>query len=183
MVAAQNLPKLVDVGTAARYGGHGNLDMAGPLTPGVHIDHRFVTSPTADNPVRIYTPDGSGPFASMVYFHGGGWVFGHIDQYDAQLTDLAKRTHSKIISVNYQKAPEHKFPIPHDDCYATLKWVVENASELEIDPKKIGVAGDSAGGNLAAGVALRARDERLVDLAYQMLIYPAVDMDFSTETY
>lgn len=183
MMAARNLPKISEVGTAARYNGHGDLDMAGPLTPGVEISHRFVTSPTADNPVRIYTPQGSGPFGAMVYFHGGGWVFGHIDRYDAQLTDLAKRTNSKIISVNYQKSPEHKFPIPHDDCYATLKWVVENAAELSIDPRKIGVAGDSAGGNLAAGVALRARDEQLVALAYQLLIYPAVDMNFDTPSY
>lgn len=178
-----NLPDVWEVGTAARYDGHEEVDLAGPIEDGVTITHRFITSPTADLPIRIYTPEGSKPFGALVYFHGGGWVFGHIDRYDAQLVSLAKRTNSIAISVNYQKSPEHKFPIPHDDCYAALEWVFENAQSLNIDPKKVGVAGDSAGGNLASGVALRVRDQAKFSLAYQLLIYPANGLDFDAPSY
>jgi acetyl esterase len=82
--------------------------------------------------------------------------------------------------VNYQKAPEHKFPIPFDDCYAALEWVFTNAEEWNIDPAKIGIGGDSAGGNLASGVALKARDSRTPIIAYQLLIYPCIDLDFDS---
>jgi acetyl esterase len=87
-----------------------------------------------------------------------------------------------IISVNYQKAPEHPFPTPFDDCYSTLLWVKSHAKELGIDPNRVGVGGDSAGGNLAAAVAVKARDEN-VELSYQLLVYPCVDRDFSTKSY
>lgn len=180
---ALNLPEAWEIGTAGRYNGHEEVDLAGPIEDGVTITHRFITTPTADVPVRIYTPQGQQPFAALVYFHGGGWVFGHIDRYDAQLVSLAKRTNSVAISVNYQKSPEHKFPIPHDDCYAALEWVFENAHSLHVDPRKVGVAGDSAGGNLASGVALRLRDEGKYSLAYQLLIYPANGLDFQAKSY
>jgi acetyl esterase len=157
--------------------------MAGPIEGGVRIDHRFISSATADLPIRIYTPEGPGPFNAFIYYHGGGWVFGHIDRYDAQLVSLAKKTNSVVVSVNYQKSPEHKFPIPHDDCYETLEWVAANGAYLNINVKKIGVGGDSAGGNLASGVALRARDEGKITLAYQLLIYPANGLDFEAPSY
>ena len=99
---ALNLPEAWEIGTAGRYNGHEEVDLAGPIEDGVTITHRFITTPTADVPVRIYTPQGQQPFAALVYFHGGGWVFGHIDRYDAQLVALAKRTNSVAISVNYQ---------------------------------------------------------------------------------
>ena len=180
---ALNLPEAWDIGPAARYGGHAEVDLAGPIESGVRIDHRYITSPTADLPIRIYTPEGTGTFNALVYFHGGGWVFGHIDRYDAQMVSLAKKTNSVVISVNYQKSPEHKFPIPHDDCYATLKWVAAHGEYLNINVSKIGVGGDSAGGNLASGVALRARDEGKIKLAYQLLIYPCNGMDFEAASY
>jgi acetyl esterase len=156
--------------------------MGGPIGTGATISHRFITTPTADVPVRIYTPKTPGPHHAMAYFHGGGWVFGHIDRYDAQLVDIAEKTNSVIVSVNYQKSPEHKFPIPHDDCFATVKWMIENSQALNINPLDIGVGGDSAGGNLAAGVALRARDEN-IHIAYQLLIYPATSLNFEAESY
>jgi acetyl esterase len=117
-----------------------------------------------------------------VYFHGGGWVLNFLDIYDASLARLANQSGATIISVNYQKAPEHPFPIPFDDCYATLLWVIANAAELQIDPSKIGVAGDSAGANLASAVAIKARDNK-VSVAFQLLIYPCNDRDFQTESY
>jgi acetyl esterase len=118
----------------------------------------------------------------MVYFHGGGWVLNFLDIYDAALHRLANQSGSVIISVNYQKAPEHPFPTPFDDCYSSLLWVKSHATELGIDPNRIGVGGDSAGGNLAAAVAVKARDEK-VSLSYQLLVYPCVDRDFTTKSY
>ncbi len=182
MQAALNLPDVSEIGVAARYGGHEDIDLGGPIGDGATITHRYITTPTADVPVRIYTPTSKGPYGGMVYFHGGGWVFGHIDRYDSQLVEIAEKTHSVIVSVNYQKAPEHKFPIPHDDSYAALLWVKENVERLQIDPKRIGVGGDSAGGTLAASVALRARDED-EEIAYQLLIYPATTLNFQAESY
>ena len=91
---------------------------------------------------------------------------------------MANSTKSVVISVNYQKAPEHKFPIPFDDCYATLEWVFQNSESLNINQSKIGIAGDSAGGNLASAVALKVRDQGLRKLAYQLLIYPCNDRKF-----
>ena len=117
-----------------------------------------------------------------MYFHGGGWVLNFLDIYDASLARLANQSGATIISVNYQKAPEHPFPIPFDDCYSTLLWVIANAAQLEIDPAKIGVAGDSAGANLASGVAIKARDNN-VSVAFQLLIYPCNDRDFETDSY
>jgi acetyl esterase len=153
-------------------------DLAGPLTPGVRIEHRYLTSPTADLPVNLYIPQGNGPFNGLVYFHGGGWVAYDINRYSPQLSALAASTNSVVVAVNYQKAPEHKFPIPFDDCYSALEWTFANSAELSIDIKKIGIGGDSAGGNLASGVAIKARDQGKFDVAYQLLIYPANSPSF-----
>jgi acetyl esterase len=109
-------------------------------------------------------------------------VLNFLDIYDASLSRLANQSGATIISVNYQKAPEHPFPIPFDDCYATLQWVLQHSSELNINTSNLGVAGDSAGANLAAAVALKARDNK-VDLAFQILIYPCNDRDFETDSY
>lgn len=177
--AKANLPDISEQGPyMARSGRHGEPDIAGPVEPGVKIDHKYFTSPTADIPLHIYTPEGTGPFNAMVYFHGGGWVVGYVAMYDAQLSAMAKKTNSVIVSVNYQKAPEHKFPIPFDDCYAGLEWTLANAEALNIDVTKVGVGGDSAGGNLASAVALAARDRGKISLAYQWLIYPCNGPEF-----
>lgn len=144
----------------------------------VRIEHRYLTSPTADLPVNIYVPENEGPFNGLVYFHGGGWVSYDVNRYSDQLSAISASTNSVVIAVNYQKAPEHKFPIPFDDCYAALEWAFENSAESSIDVKKIGIGGDSAGGNLASGVAIKARDQGKLDIAYQLLIYPANSPSF-----
>ena len=156
--------------------------LAGPVEPVHEIVNRYIPGPTADLPIRIYRPTSASYAPAIVYFHGGGWVLNFLDLYDASLARLANQSGATIISVNYQKAPEHPFPIPFDDCYATLLWVIANAAELNIDPTKIGVAGDSAGANLASGVALKARDKKIA-LAFQLLIYPCNDRNFDTESY
>lgn len=156
--------------------------LAGPPEPILNIENRFIPGPTADLPIRIYRPTDNPSARAIVYFHGGGWVLNFLDIYDASLTTLANRTGATIISVNYQKAPEHPFPIPFDDCFSTLQWVIANASVLNINPESIGVAGDSAGANLAAAVALKARDQKIT-LAYQLLIYPCNDRNFESVSY
>ena len=156
-----------------REASHLESDLAGAITPNVRIEHRYLASPTADLPVNIYIPEGDGPFNGLVYFHGGGWVAYDINRYSPQLSAIAASTNSVVIAVNYQKAPEHKFPIPFDDCYSALEWTFANSDEFSIDIEKIGIGGDSAGGNLASGVAIKARDQGKLSVAYQLLIYPA----------
>lgn len=142
------------------------------------IEYKYISGPTAELPLKIYTPEGVGPFPAVVFFHGGGWVAGNIEINGVQHQQIAHNARAVVIAVNYQKAPEHKFPIPFDDCYSTLEWVVANANALNINRDEIGVAGDSAGGNLAAAVALKARDLKGPKIAFQILIYPAVDYNF-----
>jgi acetyl esterase len=146
---------------------------AGPVSNDVDTEHTYFTSPTADLHAVIFRPKNVKPNApALVYFHGGGWVF-----------NIAAETGFVVIGINYQKAPEHPFPTPFDDCYAGLLWVAKNAARFGIDPTKIGVGGDSAGGNLAAAVALKAADTSDVKLAYQMLIYPCLDTNFQAKSY
>jgi acetyl esterase len=156
--------------------------LAGPAEPILEIENKFIPGPTADLPIRIYRPTNNPTAPAIVYFHGGGWVLNFLDIYDASLTTIANRTGATIISVNYQKAPEHPFPIPFDDCYATLEWVLANSEVLRINRQSVAVAGDSAGGNLASAVALKARDQK-IELAYQLLIYPCNERNFETPSY
>jgi acetyl esterase len=145
------------------------------------VEYTFIPGPTAELPVRIYTPAGAeGPYPGLVYFHGSGWVVLNIAVCDTTMRALANSTGCKVVAVNYQKAPEHPFPIPFEDCWAATNWVLEHADELGLDAARIGVIGDSAGGNLAAAVALRARDEGAPKLAFQALIYPAVEHGWDT---
>lgn len=146
------------------------------------VEHRFISGPTADLPVWIYRPDGgsAGPQPGLIYFHGSGWVVANIEVADNFSRSLANRTGCVVVAVNYQKAPEHKFPIPLDDCFAATRWVFDNATDLGLDAARIGVMGDSAGGNLAAAVTLRARAEHGPKLAYQVLVYPAVQYGWDT---
>lgn len=160
----------------------GRVAFAGAPEKIFSVENRFIPGPTADLPVRIYRPTDDKKLPAMIYFHGGGWVLNFLDIYDAALHRLANQSGSVIISVNYQKSPEHPYPTPFDDCFATLQWAKARADEFGIDPELIGVAGDSAGGNLAAAVALKARDQN-IDIAYQLLVYPCTARDFTTKSY
>ena len=146
-----------------------------PLLQIHSVDHRSINGPTSNLPIRIYRPSEENNLPALVFFHGGGWVLNFLDIYEPALRKIAKNGNFVIIAVDYQKAPEHSYPAPLDDCYATLKWVIENAAELGIDLAAIGVGGDSAGGNLASSVALKACSEQLISLAFQLLIYPCND--------
>jgi acetyl esterase len=181
MAKAANLPDISEQGpTVARGYSHGQPDLGGEIDPSVDISIEFFTSSTADIAVAIYTPPAAtdAKRTGIVYFHGGGWVINYIAKYHAQMASMAKKTNSIIVSVNYQKAPEHKFPIPFNDCYEGLEWTVANADRLGIDLDRLGVGGDSAGGNLASAVALAARDRGKIKLAFQWLIYPCNGPEF-----
>ena len=141
------------------------------------VDDRLVPGPGGDVPVRIYTPAASqvSSLSALVYYHGGGWVVGDLESHDALCRSLASHSGCKVIATHYRLAPEHEWPAAPDDCQAVLEWVVANATTIGVDPNRVAVGGDSAGGNLAAAVALRARAAELPKIAFQLLIYPALD--------
>jgi acetyl esterase len=151
--------------------------------PSVSIDDRAVPGPGGDVPVRIYTPGGAGPFGALVYYHGGGWVLGNIAMTDLPCRLLAKASGCVVVSVDYRLAPEHKFPAPAEDCFAAVKWLSDNAASVNCDPSRIAVGGTSAGGNLAAVVALMARDRGGPPIAFQLLIYPATRRELDTNSH
>jgi acetyl esterase len=166
-----------------RAASYGRITTAG-LPPAIFsIQDRYIPGPTADLHVRIYRPSADAHLPALVYFHGGGWVLNFLDIYDAELSTLANKSGSVVVAVNYQKAPEHPYPTPFNDCYATTMWVHKNAQSLGIDPTKIGVGGESAGANLAAAVSLKNRDLKIINLVYQLLINPCNERDFTTSSY
>lgn len=135
--------------------------------------------PHGDIPLRLYRPAGteaSDVLPALVYYHGGGWLLGGLDSHDVACRRFANAAKCRVVSVDYRMAPEHKYPAAVDDCAAATGWVFENAAALGIDPARVAVGGDSAGGNLAAVIALMARDGILPPVAFQLLIYPATDM-------
>jgi acetyl esterase len=136
---------------------------------------RTVSGPGGDLPVRVYTPEGSPPFPIVVFFHGGGWVVGTLDSYDPLCRALAAAVPAVVVSVGYRLAPEHRWPAAVEDAYAATLWASRHAAELGGAQHRLAVAGDSAGGNLAAVVALGARDRGGPAIAFQLLVYPALD--------
>ncbi|MYH68007.1 MAG: alpha/beta hydrolase, partial [Dehalococcoidia bacterium] len=136
-----------------------------------------------DIPVRIYRPTEAGNHSLLVWYHGGGWVIGDLDGADVTCRELAAKSGSVVVSVDYRLAPEHRYPAAHEDCYAATVWAAENAAELGADASKLAVGGDSAGGNLAAVVSLRARDEDGPAIRFQLLVYPVTDHDYGTDSY
>lgn len=148
-----------------------DLTAAGPLGP---------------IPLRLYRPAGvpaSTPLAALVFFHGGGWVIGDLETHDVLCRQLTAESGASVVSVDYRLAPEHKFPAAADDAWAATRWVADHAGELGIDASRLAVGGDSAGGTLAAVVALQARDERGPSIALQVLLYPVTDVAGETRSY
>ncbi len=156
----------------------------GPLTqppaPAVAaVRELHAAGPHGRVPLRLYRPLGSNDteaLPALVYFHGGGWVIGDLDTHDTLCRELANGAGCAVVAVDYRMAPEHRFPAAVDDCIAATRWVQRHAAALGIDAQRLAVGGDSAGGNLAAVVALIVRDADDFDLAFQLLIYPATDM-------
>lgn len=140
------------------------------------VEDRDLDGPGGALPVRIYRPRGDGPAPVLVWYHGGGWVIGDIATSDATARRLCAEAGAVVVSVGYRLAPEHPYPAGPDDAWAALGWVAAHAAEIGGDPARLAVGGDSAGGNLAALVALRARDEGGPALRHQLLVYPATDL-------
>ena len=142
-----------------------------------------IAGPNGPIPIRVYEPDTDGPRPIFVYYHGGGWVFKTAGDHDQVCRAIANAGECTVVSVAYRVAPEHPFPTPFEDCYAATEWAATHPGILDGDPSRLVVGGDSAGGNLAAAVSLRARDVDGPDIAHQVLIYPVLDHDFTTTSY
>lgn len=147
------------------------------------IEDRRIPGMGGEIPIRIYRDTSDRPAPGVVYFHGGGWVLGSINTHDKLCRDLAKEAGAVVVSVDYRLAPEHKFPAAAEDAYAATCWAGAHAEELGIDAGKLAVAGDSAGGNLAAAACLMIRDRGSPKPAMQVLIYPITDSNFDTASY
>lgn len=155
-----------------------------PPPPAVgHVADRAVPSPDGAIPVRDYTPFGIGPFPLVVHFHGGGFVVGDLESHDAACRHLCLASGAVIVAVHYRLAPEHKAPAAVEDCLAVTRWAAAHAGEIGADPRRVAVAGDSAGGNLAALVSIRVRDEGGPTLCGQLLNCPWVDTDTTRPSY
>ena len=133
---------------------------------------------------RIYTPKGgAASYPVIVYYHGGGWVIATNDTYAASAQALCEQVGAVVVSVEYRKAPEHKFPTAHDDSFAAYQYVLKNAASMKGDPAKVAVVGESAGGNLACNVSIMARDKKVALPKYQVLVYPIAGSDTNTPSY
>ncbi len=132
---------------------------------------------------RLYASSKKANLPLLVFYHGGGWVLGDLDSHDGVCRSLAKETGAIVVSVDYRLAPEHKFPTPLYDCYQAKEWLVKNGGDLGIDSSRLAVGGDSAGGNLAAAVAMMTQQIRSAPICHQMLFYPVTDYGIDTASY
>lgn len=149
-----------------------------PEPPHCLVRELTMPGPAGAIALRLYRPatgDPSAVLPALVYYHGGGWVIGDLDTHDTLCRELANGSGCAVVSVDYRLAPEHRFPAAVDDAVAALRWVHDHAAQLHVDPARLAVGGDSAGGNLAAVVAIAAREAGGPALAFQLLIYPATD--------
>lgn len=153
------------------------------LTHILKVEDKTITGRHGEIPLRIYTPKIGTNLPVIVYLHRGGFVYGSLDEAEMICRELSNTTGSIVISVEYRLAPEYTFPIPLEDCYDATLWASENASSLSGNPEKIIICGESAGGNLAAAVALMSRDEKQLTLAGQLLIYPVLTTHLNPVNY
>ncbi len=147
------------------------------------VINRTIPGPGSPLPVRIYTPAGGGAFPLIVYFQGGGFVIADVDTYDASARALANAAQAIVVSVEYRKAPEHKFPAAHDDAYAAYAWVVANGNSFNGDVSRVALAGESAGGNLALATAIAARDKSIQMPVAILAVYPITGTNTNTDSY
>ena len=156
----------------------------GDPKPLPRVEDRRIPGPDSDVPIRVYWPSRADRQAILVFYHGGGFRLGDLDSYDAICRELAVRSGATIVSVGYRLAPEHVYPAAVDDSYAALEWVHAHAADIGGDAARLAVGGDSAGGNLAAAVSLKARDLTGPPIAFQLLIYPVLNFaEMETESH
>jgi acetyl esterase len=147
------------------------------------VEDRVIAGPAGDVPVRIYTPDAPAPRPVVAFFHGGGFVICSVETHDGLARRLTNALGAVVVSVEYRLAPEARCPAAAEDCYAATQWVHEHAAELGADPARLMVAGDSAGGNLAAVVSLMAREQGGPPITSQILVYPVIDSACDAPSY
>jgi acetyl esterase len=157
--------------------------LAGELEPIARIEDVRVPGPRGSIAGRIYAPSQGQALPTLLYLHGGGWVVGDIESHDSVCRGLALRAGCMVVSLDYSLAPEHRFPAAVEDAWAGLVWLHDNAATIGADPDRLAVGGDSSGGNLAAVLALWARDRGGPRVAAQVLIYPVTDFDLDTPSY
>ncbi|CAN5825065.1 alpha/beta hydrolase [soil metagenome] len=169
-----------------RHGLRALSALSGPGEDVAAVEDRTAPGPTGDVPVRVYRPsdddgdgDGDGLAPVLVWFHGGGFVIGDLETTDSTCRGLAAGSGVTVVSVDYRLAPEHPFPAGFDDCLAVTRWVADHGTDIGVDDNRMAVGGDSAGGNLAALVAVAARDHGGPPLRFQLLVYPATDLTMS----
>ena len=182
MAAAGGKPLHEGTPGEARALGAAMADLAGPPPVTVRAEDHVVPTSGGRVPVRVLLPQQPAR-GIIVYYHGGGWVIGSIDEYDTLARKLAERTSCAVVNVEYRLAPEHRYPAAVDDSYAALEWAAVNMERIVGKKVPLFVAGDSAGGNLAAVMALRSRDRGGPAIALQVLIYPVTDADFERPSY
>jgi acetyl esterase len=176
-LAAMGGPPLHQLTPAEARARMGPPEASGPDTPIFRVEDRRIPGPAGTLAVRVYTPRPGDALPGLVYFHGGGFVLGGLDMNDRPCRMLANQAGCVVVSVDYRLAPEHPYPAAVDDAYGATMFVAGHAPEFGIDPARLGVAGDSAGGNLATVTAIRARDLGGPSLAFQLLVYPQVDFN------
>jgi acetyl esterase/lipase len=155
-----------------------------PPPPAVASSDRMIAGAAGQIPARIYKPaNASGALPVVVYFHGGGWVIADKNVYDGGARALAQTANAIVVSVDYRRAPEHKFPAAHEDALAAYRWVLANAASIGGDPKRVALAGESAGGNLAVATAIAARDAKLQQPTGVIAVYPVAQNDTTTASY
>lgn len=180
-LAQLQLPRYETLSPAQARAAMAGARQAAAVVPPEVGDIRDIQVPTSMGIInaRLYRPIGSsGTLPGLIFFHGGGWVLGDLESHDILCRRFANAGRCGVIAIDYRLAPEHKFPAAVEDALAATAWVLDHASDLGLDPKAIMIGGDSAGGNLAAVVALEARDRGQSEFGLQLLIYPVTDMDF-----
>jgi len=182
--AALKLPKLWEIGPQAARAAMRSSIFRGAESPIGRIENRTMKGPGGDLALRVYTPLGESAdiLPGLIFFHGGGFVIGDLDSHDDLSRCLANGSGCRVVSVDYRLAPEHPFPAAVDDSFAATKYIAAHAAEFGIDPKRLAVSGDSAGGNLAAVVCQLAKAQGGPAIAFQLLIYPVTHLGAPVET-
>lgn len=180
-MASLNAPPIQSLTPAQARAMFDTIPVPAPLKPAAETFDRTIPGPAGAIPIRVYRSPGDR--GTLVFYHGGGFMIGGIASHDEICHTLSTSAGCSVVSVDYRMAPEDPFPAAPLDCYAATAWIAANGAELGIDTGRLAVGGDSAGGNLSAAISLMARDAGGPRIDFQLLIYPAVDMDFSYPSF